>query len=116
MRPRFLADENLNERIITGLLRREPSIDFLMARRAGIQGRPDPDVLAFAATEGRVLVSHDQRTLTVHFRRFVSQQSSPGVVIVTPRLGIGSVIEEILLVWAACDAEELANQIIYIPL
>jgi hypothetical protein len=36
MPPRFLAAENLNAKIIAGLLRRESAIDFLTARAAGI--------------------------------------------------------------------------------
>ena len=31
-RPRFLADHDLNEHIIDGVLRREPAVEFLRAR------------------------------------------------------------------------------------
>jgi hypothetical protein len=56
MPPRFLADENFNAKIIAGVLRREPSIDFQTANAAGILGLPDEEVLATAAREGRLLV------------------------------------------------------------
>lgn len=49
MSPKFLADENFNAKIIAGLLRREPSIDFQTAKAAGILGIPDEEVLAVAA-------------------------------------------------------------------
>ena len=39
MRPRFQADENLSPRIIAGLLRREPSLDFQTAKAARLIGR-----------------------------------------------------------------------------
>jgi len=45
MRPRFLADENLNAKIIAGLRRREPALDFQSAKTASLLGLPDPDVL-----------------------------------------------------------------------
>ncbi len=48
-RPRFLADNDLNDHIVTGLLRREPAIEFKRAREVGLHNRPDPDVLAYAA-------------------------------------------------------------------
>jgi hypothetical protein len=55
---RFLADADLNKAIVTGLLRREPSLDFLTAHAAGLRGMTDIEVLGLAAEEQRVLVSH----------------------------------------------------------
>ncbi len=50
MPPRFLADENLNGKIIAGLHRREPYIDFQTAKAAGILGLSDYEVLTIAAS------------------------------------------------------------------
>ncbi len=41
MKVRFLADADLNKAIVSGVLRREPSADFLSAREAGLQGMND---------------------------------------------------------------------------
>ena len=41
MKPRFLADADLNQKIVLGLLRREPSIDIHTASQGDIIGRPD---------------------------------------------------------------------------
>jgi len=41
---RFLADADLNKAIVNGLLRSEPSIDFLTAHAAGLRGKKDPEV------------------------------------------------------------------------
>jgi hypothetical protein len=67
MPPKLLADENFNAKIIAGLLRREPSVDFQAAKAAGILGLTDQEVLATAAREGRILVSHDRETMPGHF-------------------------------------------------
>jgi hypothetical protein len=56
---RFLADASLRHAIVRGCRRREPSLDFLSANDARLEGLPDPDVLAMAAQWDRVLVSHD---------------------------------------------------------
>jgi hypothetical protein len=56
MKPRFLADADFNEKIILGLLRREPTIDFQTASQGDVIGRPDPEVLAIAARENRILI------------------------------------------------------------
>ncbi len=72
MKIRFQADADLNEIILTALLRREPSIDFQTATTAGLSGRSDTDVLALAADRGRLLVTHDRRTMPNHFAAFVA--------------------------------------------
>ena len=49
MKVRFLADADLNEAIVSGVLRREPSLDFLTAHASGLRRMTDPEVLALAA-------------------------------------------------------------------
>jgi Domain of unknown function (DUF5615) len=74
---RFQADADLNQHIVTGILRREPRVDFQTATMAGLRGLSDLDVLALAAREGRVLVSHDWRTMPQAFTTFVTSNVSP---------------------------------------
>jgi hypothetical protein len=113
---RFQADADLNEDIVTGVLRRAPSIDFQTAKEAGLYGLEDPDVLALAALEGRVLVSHDRRTMPGHFGRFISASKSPGLLIVSQHQELSTVIEELMLIWAASESEEWLDRITVIPL
>jgi hypothetical protein len=47
---RFLADADLNKIIVSGILRREPSVDFLTAHAAGLRGMNDPEVIVLAAS------------------------------------------------------------------
>jgi hypothetical protein len=67
MRIRFQADADLNQIIVKATLRLEPSIDFQTAQAAGLAGLDDPDVLKLAAEQGRILVSHDRKTMPAHF-------------------------------------------------
>ena len=116
MRPRFQADENLNAKIVTGLLRREPSLDIQSAKNAGILGLDDVEVLTVAAREGRILVTHDRGTVPDHFATFVGESTSAGVLIVSQKLGLQEVIEDVVLIWAASESEEWMNRIAYLPL
>ena len=50
---RFLADADLNRAIVSGVLRREPSLDFLTAA-ANLRGMADHEVLELAAKQRRV--------------------------------------------------------------
>ena len=116
MRPRFLADADLNQKIVHGLRRREPAIDFQSAQEGGTIGVQDPGVLQMAATAGRILVSHDKGTMLRHFEEFVSTRSSPGLIVVSQELPIGDAIEELLLIWATTEAEEWRDQVAFIPI
>ena len=72
MSVRFQADADL--KVIAAVKRREPLVDFQTAPEAGLMGLDDPTVLALAATEGRLLVSHDRQTMPHHFATFIAQQ------------------------------------------
>jgi hypothetical protein len=116
MRPRFLADADLNHKIVVGLRRREPSVDFLAARDGGVVGLPDPDVIAVAADAGRILVSHDRKTMPGYLAHFRETRSSPGIIIVSQDLDIGAAIEDLLLIWATTDLNEWLNHVRFVPL
>jgi hypothetical protein len=116
VRVRFQADADLDVRIILGLKRRQPEIDFQTAAAAGLEALPDSDVLALSAAAGRVLVTHDRRTMPVYFSEFVARQRSSGVIVVRNQTPIAAAIEELLLIWNATEAEEWSGMIVWIPL
>jgi Domain of unknown function (DUF5615) len=112
----FLADANLDYAIVQGVQRREPAIDFKSANDAGLEGLPDDEVLEIAAGEGRVLVSHDKRTMPLHFAaRVRAGLGSPGVLLALPSASVGEVVESLLIVWSASREEEWTDQIHYLP-
>ena len=77
---RFLADENFDNDILRGVLRRNPQIDIVRVQDIGLAGAEDPDVLARAAEEGRVLLTHDVRTITAFaYERVEHGLKMPGV-------------------------------------
>jgi predicted nuclease of predicted toxin-antitoxin system len=61
---RLAADENFNNDIVRGLLRREPGLDIVRIQDVGLSGADDPTVLEWVAQEGRVLLTHDVITIT----------------------------------------------------
>ena len=116
MTVRFQAAADLNAEIVIGVLRREPSIDFQTADEANLRQVPDPEVLALAAQENRILVTHDRRTMPRHFADFILHHSSPGVFIIAQTVSVRAAIEDLLLVWAASESEEWRNLIVELPL
>ena len=113
---RFLADADFNHAIVKGCRRQEPAMDFLSANEAKLEGVPDSEVLAPAAEQKRILVTHDRQTMPHHFGEFlVSGRCSPGVFIVSQYASIGDVIDELVLIWAASEAGEWVDRLIDIP-
>jgi hypothetical protein len=102
---------------VSGVLRREPSLDFLTAQAAGLRGMNDPEVLARAAEHQRVLVSHDAGTMPAHFRAYrKAGKHSTGVFLVPQSLNVGTAIEELLVIWLASEASEWENRLEWLPL
>lgn len=106
MKVRYLADADFNEDIVTGVLRRAPEVDFQTAYEARLSGLGDPEVLAIAADEGRILVTHDCKTMPRHFGEFIKSRTSPGLFIIPQQAELLPVIEELILIWSASDADE----------
>jgi hypothetical protein len=67
-----------------------------------LEGVLDPDVLDFAASEGRILVTHDRRTMIEHFRNHLEQgKSTPGVFLVSQFADISAVAKTLVISWSA---------------
>ena len=60
---RLASDADVHGEIIRGLRRRLPEIDLVRAQDVFPEGTPDPEVLAWAATEKRVLITNDRNTM-----------------------------------------------------
>jgi hypothetical protein len=116
-RPRFLADHDLNEHIVDGVLRREPAVEFIRVRDIGLGDRPDPEVLAFAAQQGFLVVSHDVNTMVGHaYARLAAGEAMVGLLMVRQSEPIAPVIDGLVLIWSASEAEEWTDQVRFLPL
>lgn len=114
---RFVADENFDNRILRGLLRRKPELDIVRIQDLEITGADDNIVLGWAAESERVLLTHDQRTIPAHaYERIQRSEPVAGVIVVKDTLPIGAVIEDILIIAEATSMSDWVNQIQRLPL
>lgn len=115
--PRFLAGENFNGAIGRGLRSRDPSLDIATVRDVGLAGEEDSLVLEWAATESRIVLSHDVNTMTdAAYARVRAGLPMPGLIVMRDKIGAGIAIEQILLIAQAGFEGEWEGQVIHVPL
>lgn len=113
---RFLADENFFRPIVEGVRLREPSADIVTAQDAGLGGFADPDLLAWAAAEGRVLLTHDVQTLVgFAWDRVRAGLPMAGVAVVFTPPAISAVIDDLAAAVRHGDPTDWADQVKYLP-
>ena len=114
---RFLADENLNNQIVRGVLQQNRDVDIVRVQDIGLLGKDDPTVLEWAAQNGRVVLTHDVATMiTFAYKRIEAELTMSGLFEVSRRVSVGVAIEEIILI-AECSLEgEWEGQVRFLPL
>ncbi|PSN13733.1 hypothetical protein C7293_14660 [filamentous cyanobacterium CCT1] len=114
---RLLADENFNNQIIRGILRRRPEIDIVRVQDVDLSETDDRIILEWAAQQGRVLLTHDVETMTRHaYERVQAGLKMPGVFEISRSVSVGLAIEEILLITEGSLEGEWEGQVQYLPL
>ena len=115
---RLASDADVHGDVIRGLQRRAPEIDLVRVQDALPEGTPDPEVLAWAARENRILVTNDRNTMVgFAHQRLAASEPVPGLVVTTNDQSIGSAIQDILLVAACMTEGEFRDQVVvYLPL
>jgi predicted nuclease of predicted toxin-antitoxin system len=116
-RLKLLADENIDSRIIDGLLRRVPDLDIVRVQDVGLRTQDDPTILAWAAEEDRLLMTHDVSTMTDFAnQRVARREKMPGIIEIKTNPPIGSTVEDILTIVECSFEGEHEGQTIYLPL
>jgi predicted nuclease of predicted toxin-antitoxin system len=106
---RFYADQHYPGPVTAGLRRR--GIDVLTAQEANLCGADDPDQLAFATAQGRVLLTFDSDFLALH----QSGVSHAGIVwCPATKYGIGPLIQMLVLLHSVLTADDMVNHVEYL--
>ena len=124
---KFLLDENVEKALFLGLKRRHPELDVVRVVDVGLGGKPDLEVLEWAAQERRVVVSRDRATLSAEaVRRVEEGRPMPGLILLRRGAGLGRILvvhlgkggprADLDLLLATARPEELENAVLYLPL
>jgi Domain of unknown function (DUF5615) len=113
---RLLADENFHGDVVRGLFARRPETDLIRVQDVGLARTDDPAILAWAAANGRILLTHDKTTVpTFAYERIIIGEKMPGVF-VADRMTVREIIEELLIIDTASDHTEWADHVWFLPL
>jgi hypothetical protein len=94
-----------------------PALDIVRVQDAGLLGKQDSEILEWAASENRILLTHDASTMTDHaYARVESGRQMPGVFEVGQEIPIKEAIADLMLI-ATCSLDgEYTGQVRYLPL
>ncbi len=113
----LLSDENFNGTVLRGLARHYPEIDFVRVQDVGLVHTPDPEILAWAARENRILLTHDFETVPGYaYDRVRAGWAMPGVFAVDDHCGIGVAIDAIALVVLGSFDDEWKDRVVFLPI
>jgi Domain of unknown function (DUF5615) len=116
-RVRYLFDQDFNGRIVRGVRRRMPSLDTVTVQEAGLSDASDAVVLEWAATEARIVISHDHRTMRAYAEeRLKAELLMRGLILVRQRVPLREAIDDLVLIGETTTAEEWEGKIVFLPL
>ncbi len=113
---RLFTDEDFQIAITLGLRRRLSNLDIETIQEAGLLGSPDSELLDYAATCGRILVSHDFTTMPAAIEaRIESGLPMAGVFLLPQLMPTGAAISELEMLIECSTQSEWTGLTTYLP-
>lgn len=114
---KLFIDQDFDHDILRGLLQRIPTLDAMTAFEVGLSNARDSELLAWANQAERIIVTHDRRTMPAHAARRMNEAKRVfGVFVVSRRLQIVDVINDLEIMVMCSDEHEWENVVRYLPL
>ncbi len=115
---KLAADASINGDLIRALRLREPALDIVRAQDVGLRTALDPEVLDWAATEGRILLTHDRKTMPgFAYDRIHAGLTMPGVFVIRDQPNhVGEMVETIRLMIHCSEQHEWVDRVIHLPI
>ncbi len=115
--PKFLIDQNFDQRILRGLLRRTTPVDYFTTHQIGLSEATDPQLLDFSAKNNLIIITHDQNTFPDFASESIARgEKMSGVIIVPQEMPIGKAIDDLEIIVTCSLEDEWENVIRYLPL
>jgi predicted nuclease of predicted toxin-antitoxin system len=113
----LFSDENFNCDIVRGLFLHQLNLDLIRVQDVGLREVDDPAILAWAAINERILLTHDRATMPdFAYVRLVAGEPMAGIFVVNDRMPIRQAIDELLLLIDCSEQIEWKGVVLYLPL
>lgn len=113
----ILVDQDFDHNILRGLIRRLPRLNYVTAFEIGLSEVKDTELLIWASENQKNLLTHDRKTMPIHFASLSGKGLElAGIFIVPRRLAIAQVIDELEIIISCSKYEEWQNIIKVLPL
>jgi hypothetical protein len=114
---RFMVDEDFNDRVVRGVYRLLPALELVRIQELGMVSAGDREILEAAAQTGRLLLTHDAKTMPAYaYERVKAGQTMPGLVVCPQHLAIGAAIADIVLLAECSEDDEWDGKVVYLPI
>jgi hypothetical protein len=114
---RLASDADVPGSLIRALRRVDDGPDLERVQDHLPEGTADPDVLAWAAAEGRVLLTRDRSTMIGFARaRTRAGEVMPGLIVVSNAQAVRAAVDELVLICGCCGDDELRGRVVFLPL
>jgi predicted nuclease of predicted toxin-antitoxin system len=114
---KLLTDENFDGDILRGLLRRMADLDVVRVQDVGLAQTPDLTILAWAADQQRILLTHDRDTVPgFAYDRVRAGEPMPGVFLVSDQMPKGQAIDQLLLAIQCLSPADCKDLVRHFPL
>lgn len=114
---RVFIDHDFNHRILRGLTRRIPNLDYVTAEQIGKRNESDKNHLYWALENSRVIISHDVNTFSdAANKKLLNNESIFGLILVHQSMPIGEAIDELEYIISCAEENEFINRVQFLPL
>jgi predicted nuclease of predicted toxin-antitoxin system len=115
---KLVTDANFNGRVSRALLREQPDLDLIRVQDVGLGSAPDPEILEWAASVERIVLTHDFDTMPgFAYDRVRAGLPMPGLLVLRNRPNqIGLMAADIPPGCACSTQEECRDRVQFLPL
>ncbi len=105
----YIDEDAMSRALVQGL--RARNVDVLTVLDCGMEGKSDPEQLAFAASRGRVIYTYNVGDFCqLHTEYLAQEKEHAGIIVVNrQRYSIGEQLKQTLLLIHQTTAEEMRN-------
>ncbi len=103
----YLDEDTISRALIRSL--RARGVDILTAREANRLGFSDQEQLAFAASQGRVILTFNTRDYAKLHTKYILQQRNHAGIIVSDQIQVGLLVRRLLKLIDAKSSDEMQD-------